>query len=112
MYIKIYLPFFVICVSAPPAGQLRRGWGGGRGAVLAPASDCRFACCSRFQRLRVTNLQRKISKKSTFDLLEVKLRYKVQKGFRRRKQRKFSKFGENDLKKIENYRPRKRFWTL
>ena len=45
---------------------------------LWAASDCRFARFSRFQRLRVTNLHRKISKKSKICLLEVKLQHKVQ----------------------------------
>ena len=45
---------------------------------LWAASLCRFACSSRIQRLRGKNLHRKISKKSTIDLLEVKLQYEMQ----------------------------------
>ena len=89
--------------------QLRRQWGGAaqppsssehsRGTVLAPASVCGFACFSRFQRLRVTNLLRKISKKSTIDLLEVKLQYEMQNIFSATKIfenfPKFSKFLKN-----------------
>ena len=66
---------------------------------LWAASDCRSARCSRFQRLRVTNLHRKISKKSKIGLLEVKLQHKVQNIF----------WGTKNFENFQNFRKNRNF---
>ena len=72
---------------------------------LWAASLCRFACSSRLQRLRGKNLHRKISKKSTIDLLEVKLQYEMQNIFSATKIfENFPKFLKNSEISFENWK--------
>ena len=100
------------CFRAPPSCWPAQLGNTSPRQVLAPASVCGTACFSRFQRLRVTILHRKISNKSTIDLLEVKLQCKVQNIFGVRKfSSTFSLFWVI-LKNFGNFRPSKTFWTL
>ena len=64
-----------------------------------PPSGCRVMRFSRFRRLRVKILHRKISKKSKIRLLEVKLQYKVCNIFLRGENFRESKANAKDLQR-------------